>query len=99
MTSPIRGSGKQLQLQPAKALNAESMNDEIDSANPTMNKSSSREDVRLLQSQLKAAGFDPGPLDGVLGVKTKSALEQYQKVYGAAPLRKVSTDAGPKSDY
>lgn len=99
MTSPIRGSGKQLQLQPAKALNAESMNDETDSANAAMNKSSSREDVRLLQSQLKAAGFDPGPLDGVLGVKTKSALEQYQKVYGAAPLRKVSTDAGPKSDY
>ena len=100
MASPIRGSDKELQLQPAKALAApEAIKEEPTSVNAAVDKSPGREDVRLLQSQLKAAGFDPGPLDGVLGAKTKSALQQYRTVYGSAPLRNVSAGTGPKSDY
>jgi hypothetical protein len=30
------------------------------------------------QERLKAAGFNPGPLDGVLGPRTKEALRRYQ---------------------
>jgi peptidoglycan hydrolase-like protein with peptidoglycan-binding domain len=37
-----------------------------------------REDVRILQLRLRDAGFDPGPFDGVMGPKTKSALAQYE---------------------
>jgi hypothetical protein len=33
--------------------------------------------VKQLQSQLKQAGYDPGPIDGILGPKTLSALEHY----------------------
>lgn len=36
------------------------------------------EDVRILQLRLRDAGFDPGPFDGVMGPKTKSALQQYE---------------------
>jgi peptidoglycan hydrolase-like protein with peptidoglycan-binding domain len=100
MPSPIRGSEKQLQLPPAKApIGTESIRDEAGGANAAVDKSPSREEIRLLQSQLKAAGFDPGPFDGLLGPKTKSALQQYRTVYGSAPLRKLSSSAGLKSDY
>jgi hypothetical protein len=30
------------------------------------------------QEQLKAAGFNPGPIDGVLGPRTRDALRRYQ---------------------
>ncbi len=37
-----------------------------------------REEIRVLQLRLRDAGFDPGPFDGVMGPKTKSALQQYE---------------------
>jgi len=36
------------------------------------------EEIRILQLRLRDAGFDPGPFDGVMGPKTKSALQQYE---------------------
>jgi hypothetical protein len=43
-----------------------------------------QEDVQLRQAQerLKAAGFDPGAVNGRLGPRTKTALRQYQAAYG-----------------
>jgi peptidoglycan hydrolase-like protein with peptidoglycan-binding domain len=41
--------------------------------------------VKSLQARLRNAGFDPGPIDGVLGPRTRSALQQYQ-----ASVAKVS---------
>jgi len=41
-------------------------------------KALSKEEISQLQSRLKAAGFDPGPIDGKLGPQTKSALEKYR---------------------
>lgn len=37
-----------------------------------------REEVRILQLRLRDAGFDPGPFDGIMGPKTKLALQQFQ---------------------
>lgn len=37
--------------------------------------------VRELQTSLKRAGFDPGPIDGDLGPATLQAVESYQKRY------------------
>jgi Putative peptidoglycan binding domain/AAA domain len=42
------------------------------------------EHVRQLQTQLKAAGFDSGPVDGILGPKTRTGLRQLQKAHGLA---------------
>ena len=39
---------------------------------------SGNQKIRLAQERLKAAGFDPGPVDGKLGPQTKSALEKYR---------------------
>jgi len=40
---------------------------------------SSTEKIRQEQLRLKDAGFDPGPIDGILGPKTKAAMQRYQK--------------------
>lgn len=31
------------------------------------------------QKKLKTLGYDPGPADGIIGKRTKSAIAQYQK--------------------
>lgn len=36
-------------------------------------------DVTRLQQQLKAAGFNPGEVDGAFGAKTRKAVEAYQR--------------------
>ena len=46
-----------------------------------------------LQQQLKRAGFDPGPIDGVFGAKTEAAVKAAQKAYGLV----VDGIAGPKT--
>jgi peptidoglycan hydrolase-like protein with peptidoglycan-binding domain len=40
--------------------------------------------VRLIQIRLKAAGFDPGRVDGIMGPRTKAALQKYQAARGLA---------------
>jgi peptidoglycan hydrolase-like protein with peptidoglycan-binding domain len=42
----------------------------------------SKEQIRLVQEKLKQAGFDPGPADGVMGAKTREALQKYQASHG-----------------
>ena len=36
------------------------------------------EDIRLLQVRLKDTGFDPGPIDGVWGAKTRAASLRFE---------------------
>lgn len=43
---------------------------------------SSGSDVRRLQEQLLAAGFDPGGVDGTFGRGTKAAVERFQRARG-----------------
>jgi peptidoglycan hydrolase-like protein with peptidoglycan-binding domain len=38
------------------------------------------DDIRLAQQALRDKGHDPGPIDGVMGPRTASALREYQKV-------------------
>ena len=41
-----------------------------------------RADRRLIQSSLAAAGFEPGPADGVFGRRTRAAIGQWQAARG-----------------
>jgi hypothetical protein len=46
--------------------------------------------VRQLQQQLKQAGYDPGPIDGILGPRTLEALRRY-----LAAQKRLQVDATP----
>jgi peptidoglycan hydrolase-like protein with peptidoglycan-binding domain len=84
LPSPTSASEKQPQPALAKSSQAvASTKDEAGKVNVPTDKTPSRDKVRLLQAQLKAAGFDPGPFDGLLGPKTQSALQQYRVFQGS----------------
>jgi peptidoglycan hydrolase-like protein with peptidoglycan-binding domain len=79
LSSPASTAEKPTRSALAKSSPAvASMKDEANKVNVAPEKSPSKEKIRLLQTQLKAAGFDPGPFDGLLGPKTQSALQQYR---------------------
>jgi peptidoglycan hydrolase-like protein with peptidoglycan-binding domain len=40
--------------------------------------------VSKIQDALMKAGYDPGPVDGMLGAQTQSAIQSYQKSKGLA---------------
>src|SRR5918994_2237328 len=48
-------------------------------AEPVLKKGSNDPAVRDLQEALKALGYDPGPIDGVFGEKTESAVKKFQQ--------------------
>ncbi|MGE5304067.1 MAG: peptidoglycan-binding domain-containing protein [Alphaproteobacteria bacterium] len=50
-------------------------------------KPANREAVRSLQTRLRNAGFDPGPIDGILGPRTKAAMQSYQASVAEASAR------------
>ena len=51
-------------------------------AEPVLRKGSEDPAVRDLQEALKALGHDPGPVDGVFGVRTESAVKAFQQARG-----------------
>jgi peptidoglycan hydrolase-like protein with peptidoglycan-binding domain len=42
----------------------------------------SRSQTRMLQTQLNRMGLDAGPADGIMGTKTRAALEKFQSQKG-----------------
>src|SRR5438093_6104535 len=42
------------------------------------NKIPSKDQIQLIQRRMKAAGFDPGPIDGIIGPRTIAALHRFQ---------------------
>lgn len=49
---------------------------------PLAAQTADRADVERAQKMLQQAGHDPGPIDGVVGAKTRAALRAYQKAHG-----------------
>jgi peptidoglycan hydrolase-like protein with peptidoglycan-binding domain len=41
-------------------------------------------DIRSVQQALHDKGFDPGPIDGIVGSKTQEAVRNFQDRYGIA---------------
>ena len=54
------------------------------------------EDTKKLQEALKAKGHDPGPIDGVIGPKTKSALSAFQQASGIKDTGRLDDQTAEK---
>lgn len=52
---------------------------------PLLQNGSSGPSVRELQTLLRNAGFDPGPIDGIFGNRTQSAVIAFQRSKGLTP--------------
>lgn len=59
------------------SASAPAYNDTVKQAAPSQS-IRSREEIRILQLRLRDAGFDPGPFDGVMGAKTRLAVDRYE---------------------
>jgi peptidoglycan hydrolase-like protein with peptidoglycan-binding domain len=69
-----RPAGKKSHAAPAQATGME-----IASSTVTGHQIPGNEKIQQEQLRLRDAGFDPGPIDGILGPKTKAAMQRYQK--------------------
>ena len=58
-----------------------------------------REEVRILQLQLRDAGFDPGPFDGVMGPRTRAALAQYETSQRGKKIKTRLTTTSAAEQY
>ena len=45
--------------------------------------------VRRAQQALQTKGFDPGPIDGIVGPRTEDAIRNFQDRYGIKPSAKL----------
>jgi membrane-bound lytic murein transglycosylase B len=54
------------------------------------------EDVKKLQEALKAKGHDPGPIDGILGAKTRAALKAFQEASGLKATGRLDDQTAEK---
>lgn len=52
--------------------------------------------VAVVQRQLAATGFDPGPADGMLGPRTRAAIKAWQRQGGLDPHGLLACEAGPR---
>jgi len=55
-----------------------------------------RAQVMAMQQALKDKGFDPGPIDGVMGSRTVSALKDYQKSENLTTTGRMDRDTRAK---
>ena len=53
-------------------------------------------EVRRLQEQLRAQGFDPGAVDGVMGPQTLDAIRAYQRRNGLSETGQLDTQTAEK---
>lgn len=51
-----------------------------------------RQQVAAVQAALNARGYDAGPVDGVPGVRTRSAITRYQEARGWSPTGRIDDE-------
>ena len=74
------GSGmEQNQQKPRPSDSASGQSSSDSMSKSSMTSQWSQEDVRSVQEALKGKGHDPGPIDGVMGPRTKQALRAFQR--------------------
>nr|VFJ46786.1 MAG: Putative peptidoglycan binding domain-containing protein [Candidatus Kentron sp. DK] len=52
----------------------------------------SPEEIRSLQNELRILGLEPGPVDGIMGAKTRAAIRRFRKRIEQKPDGKISRE-------
>ncbi|MDZ4339908.1 MAG: peptidoglycan-binding domain-containing protein [candidate division NC10 bacterium] len=55
-----------------------------------------REQVERAQQALREKGQDPGPIDGIMGPRTKAALKDFQRAQGLLETGRLDADTMTK---
>lgn len=82
--TPVRNHMNNLFLRDKTQLKEEQIIGTVSGYNPR---------VEEIQRILKDAHFDPGPADGIMGLKTRGAIREFQKEKGLWPSGKVDSKA------
>ena len=45
--------------------------------------------IRVVQQALQGKGIDPGPIDGIVGPRTREAVRNFQDRYGMNPTGEI----------
>ena len=52
--------------------------------------------VKEVQQALKEQGYDPGPVDGAMGMRTKNALKSFQTASNLTPTGTINAETAEK---
>ena len=65
----------------------------VDTAEPVEEPPTGRRELTEgIQRNLKALGYEPGPIDGIYGPKTKRAIEAFERDMGTIPIGDATTE-------
>jgi peptidoglycan hydrolase-like protein with peptidoglycan-binding domain len=70
--------------------------DKLDRKMDRMNARAEHRDVMAMQQALRDKGHDPGPVDGVMGPRTRAALMDYQRKEGITPTGSWNDETATK---
>jgi hypothetical protein len=59
--------------------------DKMERTTDRMNAKAEHKDVMAMQTALRDKGHNPGPIDGIMGPRTRAALMDYQRAEGMTP--------------
>jgi peptidoglycan hydrolase-like protein with peptidoglycan-binding domain len=76
----------------------DTIEDKAHRAKEKLSAKADRAQVRNAQQALRDKGHDPGPIDGVAGPRTRSAVRDFQKAQGITPTGRLDEATMAKLD-
>jgi peptidoglycan hydrolase-like protein with peptidoglycan-binding domain len=89
-------SARAAEEQKAPPAKAEKMGEAEKKPAPMGKMSGGSEETKKIQEALKAKGNDPGPIDGVMGPKTRAAVKAFQESNGLKGTGRVDSQTAEK---
>lgn len=73
-----------------KTVETAALNEPSDRSGPNAKSAADGQSIQLLQQRLRALGYEPGPIDGLLGDSTREAIKKFQRDNGLAVTGEVT---------
>lgn len=81
---PVAAAPERPAAQPAREVAMPAPSVPAPAPVPERSRPVTRAELREIQTLLKAAGYDPGPADGLMGPKTNGAIAAFRRDHGIA---------------